>query len=243
MKQFKRKIKLYREFIITALLLMGSIGIGTFFVWPGVQKALLLRKQIQSLAVEIDTLRSKATLLRSMEEETLAQNLADLTTALPGDVSIASIFATIDGVISETGVTVGTYAVDSSAIGFTKSSQKKGKQDASGSSFIPIELAAKGSLEQIQRFITLLPNVRRLFRVHQVTLSIRENGVTSTVATDVPYKKLPTVIGGTGSPLVPLSKKDEELLARVGSFQSFVSDSAQELAPELSTTSRDPFAR
>lgn len=242
MKKFKRKIKLYREFIITTILLIGSMSIGIFVVWPGIQKALLLRKQVQTLAGEIEILRTKATLLRSLDEETLVQNLAELTTALPGDVSIASIFATIDGVISETGVIVGTYAVDSSAIGLTTSSQGKGKSDTSGVLSVPIDLAAKGTVDQVQQFITLIPKIRRLIRVHQVSLSVHENSVSASVATDIPYKKLPSAIGGPGSPLTPLSKKDEELLARVGSFQSFVSDSTQELAPQLSTTSRDPFA-
>lgn len=244
MKKFKRMIRPYKEYIFYACLLIGSILIGAFFVIPGIRKTLLLRKQIQTTAAEIEILRTKATLLGSLTEESLIEQLKELITALPGDVSTASIFSTIDGVIQETGANIGTYSLDSEGKSATKGTpQTKGKTDTSGSLSIPIDLVAKGTLDQIQQFIVLLPKVKRLFRVHQVSLSIHEDNVSSSITADSPYKKLPTAIGGPGSPLSPITQKEKAVLAQVERFPNFVSDFTKEFTPQLGSGPRDPFAQ
>ena len=244
MKKFKRMIRPYKEYIFYGCLLLGSILMGAFLVIPGIRKTLVLRKQIQTTATEIEVLRTKATLLGSLTEESLVEQLSEIPTALPGDVSTASIFSTIDGVIGETGVSVGTYSIESEGKGATKGApQAKGKADKSGSLSVPIDLAAKGTLDQIQQFIALLPKVKRLFRVHQVSLSIHEANVSSSITADAPYKKLPTAIGGPSSPLSPMTQKEEAVLAQVQAFPNFVSDFTKVFTPQLGSGPRDPFAQ
>ncbi len=245
MKKFKRMIRPYKEYIIYACLLLGSILIGAFLVIPGIRKTLLLRKQIQTTAAEIEILRTKAALLGSLTEESLVEQLSELTTALPSDVFTASIFSTIDGVIGETGVSVGTYSLEGEGKSAAKNGtpQTKGKTDASGSIAVPIDLSVKGSMDQVQQFIALLPKVKRLFRVHQISLSIHEANVSSSITGDAPYKKLPTAIGGPSSPLSPMTQKEEAVLAQVQAFPNLVSDFTKEITPQLGSGPRDPFAQ
>ena len=244
MKKFRRMIRPYKEYIFFGCLLIASIIIGIFLLVPGVRKVLTLRKQIETTAAEIEILRTKATLLGSLTEETLVQQLRDLTTALPGEVSTVSLFSTVDGVMTGSGVTIGAYTVESEAKGTNQgAAQTKGKSDKSGSSSIPISLSAKGTMGQVQQFLTLLPTVRRLFRVHNVAISIRDDTVSASVDVDVPYKKLPTAIGGPASPLTPISKKDEALLVQIEQFPNYASDLTKEFTPQLGSVPRDPFAK
>lgn len=243
MKKIRRNIRPYIGYILSGSLIVGSILIGVFLLIPGIQKTLLLRKQIQTFATEIESLRGKATLLQSLDETKLAQDLKELTVALPAESSVVSIFSTLDGLISETGVTLGPYTIDGESGSAKSGNIVQSKSDTSGSASVPLSLSAEGTFSQTQQFLTLFPKVRRLFRIHSLSISLHTDKVSAAIGVDAPYKKLPTAIGGPGSPLIPLSKKDEALLAEVEQFPNYASDLSKEFTPQLGSVPRDPFTQ
>src|SRR5438552_1617774 len=97
MKQVRKLLHTYQNIIITAVMVIGVI-IGVIWgIIPTVEKILTLRGESTTLVKQDGLLRAKVNTLDSSDEDTFKKYLAELSTAVPPDKSLTSVFSTIDG--------------------------------------------------------------------------------------------------------------------------------------------------
>src|SRR5258706_7276015 len=87
------------------MLLLSVVGFAVGII-PLAQKELALSGEVTSASGEVQSLQRKASVLDSLDEEALKNDLVTLVTAVPADKSLMTLLGTIDGVTRKTGVSL-----------------------------------------------------------------------------------------------------------------------------------------
>jgi Tfp pilus assembly protein PilO len=247
MMQLRKFLRTYQGMIGSILILVGVL-LGVFLgVIPAIKKVIELRSEALELQTLDEQLRQKVSILDSSDEETYKTYLTDLAVAVPTDKSLTSVFSTIDGLASLTGVTLSDFTLTKpGAIASASAAKLSVEEKQIGTNLLPFTLTVTGSYEQIREFLSQVVQVRRFFRVRYFNIAFTTTGALSArMGMDAFYASLPSNLGSAEQPLEALSQTDEETIKKISAFPILASEAQVPIDPLLppTTTSReDPFA-
>ncbi len=211
------------------MILVSGIGI-IFGIVPAVGKVISLRSNSVALSKTIQILRTKITILESKDESTYRDQFIQLVAAVPGDKSLPTLFATLDGLSAQSGVTLTEFTLSrAGSIASESGTRVSAEEQKIGSNLLPFTITVNGSYDQIYAFLSQVNNVRRFFRVNNFEISFADTSAISVrMGMDAFYAPISSAIGTVDSPLEPISAKEEELITKI-SQMPYLSQAA--LAP------------
>lgn len=217
-RMIRKWLRPYQEFVLPVTLLGVSSLVIFIGVIPGVRKTYQQWNQLQVEQQEVTELREKVTFLASLNETTLFNQLSSLTSTIPTDKSIPSIFSTIDGVSAKTGSVFSSMQLASPGSIATAAAKRQTTEEATLGSYVtPFTLTMEGSYSQLRDTFDTLTTSRRLLRIKNVTVSFTtESSGRAILSMDTFYAPLSK--SSIGKKLVPLTGKEDSLIARVSNL-------------------------
>ena len=241
-----RFVRTYQGFVVSAVILLFC-AVGFFLgALPAAQKVLGEFDAMRSLSGDVVSLRQKLTLLNSLDESELRNNLATGVSAVPADKSLPSIFATIEALSSQTGASIvdmgiaagGTVATASAKTATTPLEKQVGTH------IVPFAVTIQGAMPTIQQFITLAPGVRRLLRIRtfSITAPKADHPLIVSLAMDAFYEPFPTTLGKAGAPITALSDSEQQTLTTLSQLPQVAAAAPAALLPQVGPGKPNPFA-
>src|SRR3989344_9591395 len=111
MRGIRRFLFEYRTMILSAVALAGSIMGVVIVVIPAIRQTVDVWKKGNDLQIEVTDLRSKTAVLGSLDEEELRDQLTTLLSAVPSDKSVSTVFATVETLAGQSGITLSDMTV------------------------------------------------------------------------------------------------------------------------------------
>lgn len=248
MKDIRKFLRTYQPLISAFALFLFVIAGFAIGIIPTVYKVLTLRTEAEKLTTQIQELRSKAGILEAIDEDTYQKYVRDLIVAVPADQSLTSVFSTIDGLASQTGITVTDMELEDSGSIASESGRKQSLEEKQvGTNLLPFAVTIAGNYDQIQAFLEKAVNVRRFFQVRGFGLSLVDpTNVSVRMTMDAFYAPLVSAIGGIDTMIEPLNERDEQIITAVALLpimtdQSLESGAAEALAVPA-VPRADPFS-
>lgn len=250
MHKLKKLLREYQGLIIPAgVLMLCGFGI-VLGVVPLARKAMTMNTEIKTVSKEVDALTNKVSVLQTIDEDAMRRDLQTLLSAVPSDKSPSTLLATLDGLASQTGVSIGSVSLTNLGSLATDSAKQLTEEErALGSHLLPLTINISGTYAQVQAFLTASTSVRRLFRIRTFDISLGNtttggstNMLTANIAMDAFYYAIPSSIGTIGQPIVPLTSADTDLIAKVESMQLVAQTSAGLPPPSGGAGKSDPFS-
>ncbi len=235
----------YQNLIISAaILLFCAIGFITA-VFPAVEKIQSLLSDTQQLTDDTKALTAKLTVLNALDESSLRQQLSAVISAVPTDKSLPTVFSTIEGLAAQSGVSVVSVDIEGDTALATASAAKQTPEEKMlGTRTIPFSATIEGTLDAIQHFIALAPQVRRLLRIRTFAITFPSDAkpVRISLEMDAFYQPSPTSLGKTGAAIVTLSDAEQSVISKVSQLPQ-VSGADMSLPPPLMGQMKpNPFA-
>ncbi len=249
MKDLKKFWKAYKEVVISVALMLGVL-IGVIFgVYPVVLKILEMQNASAIISKNNRALQTKVALLESIDEETYKQYLRELAYAVPTDKSLSSLFSTIDGLSTLTGVLLSDFVLERpGSIASDSAKRQTGEEKKLGNNFLPFTLTVSGTYEQINAFVAESIRVRRFFRIRSFDITFSSSGTISTrMGMDAYYAPLPTQLGSAGKAIEQITEEDEKIISKISALPYVGGIPGEEIGPAtgvevIGPPREDPFS-
>lgn len=250
--KLNKLFRTYQGLIVSiGILIVSVLGI-VLGVVPIVQKTIVMNTQFNSLSAEVVVLKNKVSLLESIDEGSMRNNVQTLLSAVPSDKSIPTLLWTLDGLSAKTGVAAGNFSLAKLGSLATESAKRvTADEQAVGGNIVPFSMDISGSLDQIRGFLASSVSVRRLIRIRTFTVRFAKrsteatgsaNMISANLEMDTYYSPLPTTIGSVNQPLTALTSTDDDLIAKVAQMQLMQSTSLTLPSPSTGAVKPDPFS-
>ena len=240
-------VKPYQNLLISgAILLFCAIGFVTA-VFPSITKIQSLLADTQKLSEESKALNAKLTILTSLDEDSLRKQLDTVISAVPTDKSLPTVFSTVEGLAAQAGVSLGTVNIEgdtSLASASAANTRQTAQEKQLGTRTIPFSVTIQGTLDAIQHFIALAPQVRRLLRIRTfaITFPTDNRQVSISLDMDAFYQPSPTSLGKTGAAVVTLTDAEQSVISEVSKLPLASGESLSLPAPLIGQMKPNPFA-
>ena len=243
--QVKKFFQTYKLFIITGVSVLISASGFIFGVIPLARNVIAMQQTLRQLSGDIAALRQKTSVLATLDEVALRDNLLTLASAVPPDQSPETILSTIDGVSQETGVLLKDFQILNVGSLSTESAKKRTKYEADlGSSVLDVMVTVDGSYQQVLEFLASAGSVRRLFHIVSFNLSSSVTGIAARITLRAFYFPYPSKVGSVLQPIPALSSEQEATIARVAGMRLISAAIVAEEAGVAPTGGKsDPFQR
>ena len=246
MQDIRKLVRPYQTILISVAMILSSLAGLLLGVFPLLQKTLAMEKETRAAVSEVSVLRAKQTLMDSMDGETLRADVLTLTSAVPADKSLSTLFGGVDAAAAVSGVAVTDLTLAKPGSLATESAKKLNAAEKEvGANILPFTLAIAGTHDQIRAFLETISSIRRFFRVRSVEESFEQpDTVEAHVSLDVFYAPMPTTIGSVGAPISALTEKETELIGRVAALQLIAApqEVAEGVTPTAGGGKIDPFS-
>ncbi len=220
MRMIRRFLRPYQGFIVPVGILVLCVVMTVFGIMPGARQTFVLLGQINDARGEVSDLRVKVTLLQSLDEVTLFDQLSLLSSAIPVDKSVPTILSTIDGVGAANGTLFSSLQLTSPGSIATEAAKRQTTEEAAlGSYLLPFTLTMEGNYQQLRNTLASLTSSRRLLRIKNFTISFVGSGVgQSILSMDASYAPLPKSLATGTRKLIPLTQKEDAILSQVSNL-------------------------
>ncbi len=245
--KLKKIFRTYRKLIIGIIILIVSVC-GIFFgVVPLGLQSIELQNSIVELTNQITILEEKTTILQSVDEDTLRGQLLTLTSVVPADKSLFSLFQTVDAVTSQIGVSVVDFSlVKPGSLATESAARMTAEENAVGVNLLPFSLTINGAYDQMGAFFATAVNVRRLLRIRSFDLSLDSSDIVSArINMDAAYAPLPVRVGAVTDAISPLGEKEEQVIIKAAAIPLMVRQPLTTGTPSVSSDTSgksDPFS-
>lgn len=241
----KRKIQLYESLGMSAAILLFCVIGAVVGVVPMIQKIYDNVTALATLTADYNALQKKLTLLSSMDESTLRDDLANALSAVPGDQSIPTMFSTVEALAAQTGVTVSTMQTEGGSIATSSAGKASSLETQLGTRVVPFSVTITGSFDAVEQFIAKAPTIRRLLRIRTFSISFPHDNANISVALamDAFYEPFPTTIGSANSQIIPLTADEEDTMTKIRALTLVTDQAAVSLPPpQIGKIKDDPFS-
>lgn len=238
----RRLFRTYRGMIPAVLLFVFSVGGFVYGVVPAGRTVWRLVSEREGVQREVTGLRKKSQTLGGLDEETLRTELLLLTSAVPSDKSIPTVFTTVEEAARESGMGLTAVSVANPGALATESAKKQSTEERKlGSSMVPVSISGEGTIDQVRDFFKRAVSVRRLLRIRffDVTFLSSDRAVLH-AGLDTFFSPTLATLGDVRALLEPLTNAEELILTKVSGFPAGIFETSADLP--LSPSTRDPFS-
>ncbi len=195
-----------KEFVILGVALLVSISIVWFFVIPSVQATLAKKSQLKAEGQILAKLTEKQSQLSQLDSETIRNQLAKASLALPSSKDIPGVYDSLVQLESLSGVIIDTVSVTPGNIS-TVSAEKAEELDVS--------ITGRATLEGARAFLANVTTAPRLIAPKAVRFSSGETTGTLSITASVYFLGLPRTIPNVSEPVPLLTSEELEALGRI----------------------------
>ena len=245
MKDVQKLLAPYKNILISVAILAFSL-LGLFIgVIPSFKTTLKLYQDNVDLEKEVNALSEKTELLNSLSEQDLRSKLSLLTSAVPSEKQIPSLFDSIESVVSRSNVSLEDMSLDTNQAISSESGKKQEKQEKNiGAPLISFNITVKGTYTELRSFLHEIISVRRFFRVRFFDITIQNSeSVMLRLGADTFYYSLPTTIPSVVAKIHPITSQDEEVLKKVSAYPWVAEEVSSPLSPTVYEPKINPFAQ
>lgn len=224
MHKIQKILASYRPIIIPAALLVIAILLFIFAIFPAGKRVYTLASTLPQLNRDVRDLSTKLQELQNLDVTTLDSELTAVTSAIPLDRNIPSLFSTLDGASSKVGASVGDLSfiggslATGSATAATKKSSVVTKQ---GLSIIGFNMTVSGQIESIADFLTVVERVRRFIHLNTFTISIDQSLMAKSVIAAETYYAPSSSAKTQAAGFVPLSAAQQKQITDLLVYPDF----------------------
>lgn len=195
----------YKFYIFPVVVVVSSLFLIFFAIYPSTIKLLNNQQTVESLTVKSKFLESKVTALENYAGTDLPRKVDVALISFPTDRDYGNIFSLLQQLAADSGFTISSISIGNAA---TKT--------GGAESFI-VNLDMKGSKLLLQNLLNSIESSPRLVRVSNLEISSSPVIQVSNVllGIEVLYAQLPQNFGSTDSPVPELTEKDEGLLTKL----------------------------
>lgn len=243
MKDVQKLLVPYKNILISIAIVVCSL-LGLFIgVIPSFKTTLKLYQDTVDLEKEVSALLEKTEFLTSLNEQDLRSKLSLLTSAVPSEKQIPSLFDSIETVVSRSNVSLEDMSLDTNQAISSESGKKQEKQEKNiGAPLVGFNLTVKGTYQQLRTFLHEIISVRRFFRVRFFDITIQNSeSVMLRLGADTFYYSLPTTIPSVAAKINPISRQDEEILKKVSGYPWVAEEVSSPLSPTVYEPKINPF--
>lgn len=241
--EYSRYVRPYKTIALYLLVLVVSAAALVFGLVPIVKQAFKLYQDTQTLAIKVSALRQKVRMLQSLDEESLRNQLLALVSAVPANKSLPSLFATVEGVSAQSGVSLIDLSVTAAGPLATDAAKRLTIEEKKlGVSILPFSVGVEGQPAQLRSFMEVSANVRRFYQIRQAQINFSPEGLArGRFETSAYYTPFPASLGEVTEALEPLGAKEEQIIAAVSAIpQAAAAEVAVSTAPL--PLKADPFS-
>lgn len=203
----------YQFFLFPFFVVVPTILIGYFMLYPQLGRLLSSQDQIASVNKKAVLLNEKIRKLKSVDEEQIKQNLAVTLQALPQDVDFANSLGIIQNLANQ---------YQFAMINFQTSKATDSKSLKLSSYTLSLDLL--GPKDLVKRFVDSINSNFRLMKMAHLEINIPpgRDEATALVTVEVFSSQIPTSIGTVDTPLPEITKDDKDLLEQLASSRPIV---------------------
>ncbi len=202
---------LYRAKILPIVLLPLGLGILFFGVYPIGKQAMQTYRAIEGAQDEVNRLKKKLSMLTSLDETTLYNQLELTTSSVPLDKSLPTVLNTVESVAADVGASVSDLVLSSPGSLATQSATSAPKTDLTfGAYVLKFTVTLEGENDAILSFLDSIVSVRRLTRVRSFDIQYSKEIPRLVAAMDTLYS--PIAGSSSVSEVRPLTTQEESLL-------------------------------
>jgi len=219
----------YQFFLFPFFVVIPTILIGYFVLYPQLTRLLSSQNQIASVNKKTVLLNEKILKLKGVDEEQIKQDLAVTLQVLPQDVDFANSLGIIQNLANQYQFLM---------INFQTSKLTDSKSLKLSSYTLSLDLLGPKSL--LKRFVDSINSNFRLMKVARLEINTppARDEATALITVEVFSSQIPTSIGTAETPLPEITKDDEELLDKLASTRPIV---IEEVIPQGPRGKTNPF--
>lgn len=190
--------------ILSVLVLGFSLVLG---IIPEARKINKLRDELQNQRKIQQVIADKNTTLKTVNTESYALDLTDLTEALPDRPDLVSLIKTATRLLQEENLRIDDLKLD-----LRSSPENK----------TTFQVSVFGDLKALERVLDKIPSSRRLLIPEKMEFNYaQDQNYQIQLTLSAPYQPPPKEIGSVESPLSDLTSDQQKLLKKVKSFKKF----------------------
>jgi len=211
-----------------ALAILASVLIAFFVVWPRFNDVLGLQKSNKILRESALVLEQKATALESVDRSRLKTQLLAADQLIPSDKNIFNFIGQVEETRNSSGVAITNLSVGSVGQFGTAKPDASGKAaptpppapDAGdpsivGASEVQMKLSLTSDYRSFVQFLDGIYALPRVAIVRDIAFASVDSQITTTMTINALWAPLPTELASVESPLLTLTKNQEDLLAKI----------------------------
>lgn len=243
MNHYLRFLRKYLSIISSLVLLIFALLGLLLGSMPAIKTTLSRFGEVSTFSDQLILMRQKAAVLSSQDEAVLRENLSLLLSAVPAEQSLPTIFATVEGIAAQSGIAIADMTISQGVTIATGSAIKTSRDKQLEAQVVPFTVSISGSFSQIKQFFELASSARRILRIKNFSLGGRSGEIkTTTVNAEAIYEPLPTAIGTVSQAIIPLSEKEEGVIAQVKELKAVLM--AETILPslQLGPVKTNPFS-
>lgn len=197
----------FRIFIFPAVVVLSSLILIVFIIYPQIVKLIKNQKVQVDVIIKSEFLEAKASVLEDLDEGELESRVASALNAYPAEEDLSNIIGLLQNIATNNGFAVSEISVQK-ASGGTGETFKFG-----------VGMETVGPENLVGQFIAGIESSARLMKVSSIDVTPIVGGDLADISLgiDVFFAPAPQTFGSVDSPLPEVSKKDEELIARLKS--------------------------
>lgn len=224
------------------IILVALVGILVGVV-PFAQRTLSLWDQVRLLNSEVTLLQGKSATLQLLDEDELRRDALTLASVVPPDKSLSTVMTTLDTVSGQTNVALEDVSLNKPGSLATASAQKQTAEERKiGSNILSVSVHVRGTFDEIQRFISLIGVVRRLFHINNIGINFNSGLVDARLVLDTYYYPYPATVGRTLTPISGLSDDEKNIVTQMEALPLASVVPASTVSASVSVGKTDPFS-
>lgn len=244
MPTLRKTVRTYQNIIVSSVIIFFCVIAAVAALFPAVKKVQETVAELSNLSGQNTMFKKKSETLMLLDEDALRSKLTQVLSAVPADRSFPTIFETVERVAAQTGVTVSDMTfVGETTLATPSSTKVSATEKKIGTRTVALTVTISGTLEAVEQFISMIPSVRRLFRVKTFSMTFPREVRPLTVSIDMDafYEPLPETIGKAQSTLPVLSADDEAVISRLSQLPLVTSSDVSLPPPSIGTVKDNPF--
>lgn len=222
----------YRLYIFPAIVVLSSLIIIIFVIYPQTIKLITNQKTGEEIANKSKLLEVKAQALESYDSEDLSKKVDFALSSYPTEKDFVSALGSLQNLTFQSGFSTVSMSLGS------------GSSAGTNSQSFNIKLDVLGPTTSLSTLLNNIESSSRLMRVSNMETSTGKSPqeVAISFSVDVLYSSAPTEFGSVDSPLPELSNEEETIVAKLAARGTPVSTQvSQPTAPLGARGKENPF--
>ena len=218
---FKINLKENKIFLIPVAVLFLILIASFIILRPKISDIFKARRELASNRKQLTALTEKLSTLEGLAEVELDEKVNNVLRVLPAEKDVAKNLFVLKRLTLDAGLVFGGMSLGEVGEISTGSAKPKLIRGAILPS-LSFDILVIGTQDKVKDFLVSLESVAPLMKVTQLSTTQKKGNVPeSTILIESFYLPLPKTIGKSETPINPIHREEEKVLAKISEFKTF----------------------